>query len=193
MRTRCYLFYHYIKPQHLAFHGRSGNGCYLFYHYIKPQRFRPSEHFETSCYLSYHYIKPQQYCDAPHTVYCCYLSYYYIKPQRRILNRYGRKCCYLSYYYIKPQPYSMETCVIPAVTYPITTSNHNQKDFADYQFELLLILLLHQTTTMDYVCNLLHRCYLSYYYIKPQRCPTRVITGSCCYLSYYYIKPQQIA
>ena len=36
--TSCYLFYHYIKPQHLTNSFKASFCCYLFYHYIKPQR-----------------------------------------------------------------------------------------------------------------------------------------------------------
>ena len=56
--------------------------------------------------------------------------------------------------------------------------------------ELYLIEILHQTTTLILELQLLSRCILSKFYIKPQLRRMLKSTTHCCILSKFYIKPQ---
>ena len=94
------------------------------------------------------------------------------------------------YFYIKPQQRVAEWDFLQVVSYSISTSNHNNRlvwdkwrDVVSYSistsnhnyrrepvnYELLfLILFLHQTTTERVWLCRSSRCFLFYFYIKPQ-------------------------
>ena len=57
--------------------------------------------------------------------------------------------------------------------------------------ELYLIEILHQTTTIALKSELLSRCILLKFYIKPQQAAGPAGPEGCCILLKFYIKPQQ--
>ena len=79
---------------------------------------------------------------------CCILSKFYIKPQLKAEYNASKFSCILSKFYIKPQR-------LP--------SNSGQR------YQLYLIEILHQTTTMASTSLRVSGCILSKFYIKPQR------------------------
>ena len=120
----------------------------------------------------------------------CILSKFYIKPQRLDSSVSRRACCILSKFYIKPQLFSYAWPGSSVVSYRNSTSNHNTPTLFYPTGMLYLIEILHQTTTTEVGSELLLRCILSKFYIKPQLYSYWVQQRSCCILSKFYIKPQ---
>ena len=101
-----------------------------------------------------------------------------------------RNGCILSKFYIKPQQMTTSMKDGLVVSYRNSTSNHNSRYYKYFLFQLYLIEILHQTTTMKlqqlinqklYLIEILHQtttihaicrikksCILSKFYIKPQ-------------------------
>ena len=100
-----------------------------------------------NCFLSHFYIKPQHIC----TIYICTrIASYLISTS----NHNG---------YTDRPPHMM------IASYLISTSNHNnQRERLALQW-LLLISFLHQTTTVRLLVTCRLHCFLSHFYIKPQR------------------------
>ena len=57
-------------------------------------------------------------------------------------------------------------------------------------YELLHILILHQTTTSKELRKILTCCFISWFYIKPQLSSEKLYYQLCCFISWFYIKPQ---
>ena len=76
-------------------------------------------------------------------------------------------------------------------SYLISTSNHNIRMSFTPPRKLLLISFLHQTTTHLHHIYLHPYCFLSHFYIKPQRLYGQTTSHDDCFLSHFYIKPQQ--
>ena len=120
--------------------------------------------------------------------------------------------CILSKFYIKPQLFDdnlfYDTVVsyrnstsnhntgqrrkeeLIVVSYRNSTSNHNFSFRLEYDSELYLIEILHQTTTSCFTMLGMSSCILSKFYIKPQLYPHSGHTAFSCILSKFYIKPQ---
>ena len=79
--------------------------------------------------------------------------------------------CILSKFYIKPQQRSPPMAFPAVVSYRNSTSNHNPLVREKTIKLLYLIEILHQTTTGRWKVDILLRCILSKFYIKPQRAP----------------------
>ena len=121
----------------------------------------------------------------------CILSKFYIKPQLRYVQGQWDIGCILSKFYIKPQQMTTSMKDGLVVSYRNSTSNHNSRYYKYFLFQLYLIEILHQTTTMKlqqlinqklYLIEILHQ--------------TTTIHAICrikksCILSKFYIKPQQ--
>ena len=80
---------------------------------------------------------------------------------------------------------------VVVVSYRNSTSNHNPVRLTFVLRPLYLIEILHQTTTMNIVIEVLERCILSKFYIKPQQVMSPSNRHRSCILSKFYIKPQQ--
>ena len=102
-----------------------------------------------------------------------------------------RNGCILSKFYIKPQQMTTSMKDGLVVSYRNSTSNHNSRYYKYFLFQLYLIEILHQTTTMKlqqlinqklYLIEILHQT------TTPGR-PLLILL--CCILSKFYIKPQQ--
>ena len=123
------------------------------------------------CILSKFYIKPQLQIGDYFMPLCCILSKFYIKPQLVILSCVLSLSCILSKFYIKPQLRSSWRPIRRVVSYRNSTSNHNPLVREKTIKLLYLIEILHQTTTGRWKVDILLRCILSKFYIKPQRAP----------------------
>ena len=76
------------------------------------------------------------------------------------------------------------------VSYLDSTSNHNNC-LASLEISLLFhILILHQTTTEKIRKIIALSCFISWFYIKPQRLHLSWINKRSCFISWFYIKPQ---
>ena len=120
----------------------------------------------------------------------CILSKFYIKPQLKPEDEVMRSSCILSKFYIKPQPNVLLIKFFFVVSYRNSTSNHNLREDAAKRIMLYLIEILHQTTTIAVKSELLSRCILSKFYIKPQHAFALLRVDHRCILSKFYIKPQ---
>ena len=97
-----------------------------------------------------------------------FLSFFYIKPQRLVEYPTKQSCCFISFFYIKPQLSGVEYIRLVGALYLFSTSNHNLARCALRLEMLLYIFFLHQTTTvLAYTCHS-SRCFISFFYIKPQ-------------------------
>ena len=76
--------------------------------------------------------------------------------------------CILLKFYIKPQLRLERELAYCVVSYWNSTSNHNYTRFTFSSVSLYLIEILHQTTTTAAKRELLSRCILLKFYIKPQ-------------------------
>ena len=122
----------------------------------------------------------------------CFLSHFYIKPQPILMNSFASGDCFLSHFYIKPQPQTRCKCKPHIASYLISTSNHNQLLVVRATASLLLISFLHQTTTLRYsmLCKDLLLLISFLHQTTTRRAP--VAHGRHCFLSHFYIKPQRI-
>ena len=162
-----------------------------------------------------HFLFLHQTATSP--VYCpreesCYISCFYIKPQPTY-NQYGTQVsCYISCFYIKPQPKLEKPVYNPVATFLVSTSNRNGTAYAipdfkvatflvstsnrnwrnarPFSVQLLHFLFLHQTATWFRGICWLPGCYISCFYIKPQRWGHDHRQNVGCYISCFYIKPQ---
>ena len=129
-----------------------------------------------------------------------------------VKHKASNKCCILFHFYIKPQLDNTKNGSICVVSYSISTSNHNLREFYSSVSALYLIPFLHQTTTVTfrlrlscklYLIPFLHQtttdtpigertfcCILFHFYIKPQRIGTDPQLVKGCILFHFYIKPQ---
>ncbi len=121
--------------------------------------------------------------------------------------------CLISLFYIKPQQPLQRAFIFLVVLYLCSTSNHNEsvvsmfdqplsyisvlhqtttlKSTKIHTFRLSYISVLHQTTTGHSFVNLLTRCLISLFYIKPQLSAGRLLIVMGCLISLFYIKPQR--
>ena len=76
---------------------------------------------------------------------------------------------FISWFYIKPQQFRMTILAYKVASYLDSTSNHNTSANCSRSSKLLHILILHQTTTLQVVYQVAHRCFISWFYIKPQQ------------------------
>ena len=98
------------------------------------------------CILSKFYIKPQQSG--------CSLTSTYVVSYRNSTSNHNRL--------------RLRTSLLRVVSYRNSTSNHNDKQGKDAVYELYLIEILHQTTTLEVSFRSTWGCILSKFYIKPQ-------------------------
>ena len=120
----------------------------------------------------------------------CILFHFYIKPQHFVAQFYQATSCILFHFYIKPQLQRQHFLGWLVVSYSISTSNHNRICCGGLHYWLYLIPFLHQTTTLDVIVVVPHRCILFHFYIKPQHLPPCRCFVVCCILFHFYIKPQ---
>ena len=143
------------------------------------------------CFISLFYIKPQLVGLLLPLLQDCFISLFYIKPQQVILDDSAGFNCFISLFYIKPQPeipwwsnfvialYLFSTSnhnLLPTgssglaiALYLFSTSNHNLFSVCAEPCRLLYISFLHQTTTALRFSRKESNCFISLFYIKPQR------------------------
>ena len=166
------------------------SNCFLSHFYIKPQLagMTESQKVIASYLISTSNHNPATQSDRPQRLLLISFLHQTTTMLRRTLITVD---CFLSHFYIKPQPLVVADTLEPIASYLISTSNHNQVCFpsamvaiASYlistsnhnlwcpfriAFALLLISFLHQTTTRGRDCTRPGYCFLSHFYIKPQR------------------------
>ena len=120
--------------------------------------------------------------------------------------------CFIFWFYIKPQLNLGNLVNCEVASYFDSTSNHNVWRISVVYLQLLHILILHQTTTQcggsRHARTLLHililhqtttalqmvneqlRCFIFWFYIKPQQNRTLDRTQQSCFIFWFYIKPQ---
>ena len=143
----------------------------------------------------------------------CIISLFYIKPQLKYETEDGQVCCIISLFYIKPQHINYWNLCTLVALYRYSTSNHNSfprdlvfQKVALYRYStsnhnalilvrlasvLHYIVILHQTTTINYEAIKTGGCIISLFYIKPQQDALREVYIAGCIISLFYIKPQQ--
>ena len=109
------------------------------------------------------------HCKCIQFTLCCILSKFYIKPQL-VRNYYGYSQV-VSYRNSTSNHNRIRTTTQTSrvVSYRNSTSNHNVCFCFYPHFQLYLIEILHQTTTVAGLFHSTLRCILSKFYIKPQR------------------------
>ena len=75
-------------------------------------------------------------------------------------------------------------------SYLDSTSNHNCLVYSLEKWQLLHILILHQTTTIFGSTRKSVGCFIFWFYIKPQLCSSSLIIIIRCFIFWFYIKPQ---
>ena len=80
--------------------------------------------------------------------------------------------------------------ILLVALYLDSTSNHNMSANVNQSTPLLYILILHQTTTKSFVTFSFLRCFISWFYIKPQLIVILLTKLLSCFISWFYIKPQ---
>ena len=121
----------------------------------------------------------------------CYISSFYIKPQPTHAVEYIVTRCYISSFYIKPQLLGLQPVRPCVATFLLSTSNRNLFQVDSLTYLLLHFFFLHQTATRKRNDRYRRCCYISSFYIKPQRERCQYFYPRCCYISSFYIKPQQ--
>ena len=142
------------------------------------------------CLISFFYIKPQPLYNVFSLTVGCLISFFYIKPQPTVLQSYKLT---VVLYPSSTSNHNLEQTSNFAwwvVLYPSSTSNHNSEYKKALSWKLFYILLLHQTTTIFTISNvplllfyilLLHQTTTRHrLYMRPMR----------CFISFFYIKPQ---
>ena len=99
--------------------------------------------------------------------------------------------CFISWFYIKPQLIRCLYITQRVVSYLDSTSNHNCCNLCFNGIRLFHILILHQTTTRWARSWCHHRCFISWFYIKPQPRNSSLPIWISCFISWFYIKPQR--
>ena len=133
---------------------------------------RNSESFLEAFISLLHFLFLHQTATCYYSVpddWCCYISCFYIKPQLEGSPSRERNSCYISCFYIKPQPILVEFIGIIVATFLVSTSNRNLLVFPFQLLQLLHFLFLHQTATESMLFLNMAGCYISCFYIKPQR------------------------
>ena len=98
--------------------------------------------------------------------------------------------CILSKFYIKPQLLNFPDSSDCVVSYRNSTSNHNYPSIPPCFFELYLIEILHQTTTINRAAVKNGRLYLIEILHQTTTTECTTVERCCCILSKFYIKPQ---
>ena len=229
----CFISWFYIKPQHNQLETINSLSCFISWFYIKPQLLANKRGKGTRCFISWFYIKPQlqppwrwqtyvvSYLDStsnhnfmttsPRT---WRLFHILILHQTTTLwqHHLGHDGCFISWFYIKPQLAEPSLYSSMVVSYLDSTSNHNDNDDKEAKQMLFHILILHQTTTTLCRTSPQVRCFISWFYIKPQRTAWQLlhlpvvsyldstsnhnralsllVSHVGCFISWFYIKPQ---
>ena len=187
--------------------------CYLSYHYIKPQPSPPPQLAAKGCYLSYYYIKPQHDGNVlPPDKAVTYPITTSNHNRGKVLSRRSFAVTYpittsnhnyeaeklykvaVVTYFVSTSNHNTNGVLSKkegVVTYFVSTSNHNFYFCSSLDTALLLILFLHQTTTLWNDFFDLLGCYLFCFYIKPQLVDVAFKRVRSCYLFCFYIKPQR--
>ena len=186
----CFISWFYIKPQHNQLETINSLSCFISWFYIKPQLLANKRGKGTRCFISWFYIKPQP--EMPNIALDFVVSYldstsnhnYNLRDgDKRTLfhililhqtttlwqHHLGHDGCFISWFYIKPQLAEPSLYSSMVVSYLDSTSNHNDNDDKEAKQMLFHILILHQTTTTLCRTSPQVRCFISWFYIKPQR------------------------
>ena len=165
--------------------------CILSKFYIKPQQRRQNRYDKDCCILSKFYIKPQPGL-KPHgfapvvsyrnstsnhnnvlynTIRAAVVSYRNSTSNHNVFAASANFTLVVSY---RNSTSNHNLATVNAyfnyvVSYRNSTSNHNSSRRIDNPAKLYLIEILHQTTTIEEKSELLSRCILSKFYIKPQQ------------------------
>ena len=131
--------------------------------------------------------RPRYLC----TIKCCFISWFYIKPQRNALWDFQTVSCFISWFYIKPQHIKCPCKMCVVALYLDSTSNHNYTVDIKQPNSLLYILILHQTTTTTLI-TLFFQMLLYILILHQTTTNFRVPpTFNSCFISWFYIKPQR--
>ena len=147
---------------------------------------------ETNCFLSHFYIKPQHCVIRCYARTYCFLSHFYIKPQLTFFVWISPYNCFLSHFYIKPQLLTYILINKPIASYLISTSNHNMSKSHLGRSILLLISFLHQTTTIAPLHSFAFQLLLISFLHQTTTASANFHEWDDCFLSHFYIKPQRI-
>ena len=186
--------------------------CFISWFYIKPQHAEHPTAVHASCFISWFYIKPQPFCYyISRNQVASYLdstsnhnegvSFLTTEIVASYLDSTSNHNCFsillqvrvvASYLDSTSNHNNTRRSTLDKIvaSYFDSTSNHNNRLHTPHNWQLLHILILHQTTTWSLPTNLRQCCFIFWFYIKPQPTIQLYTSSASCFIFWFYIKPQ---